>query len=284
MTETSESKAPEAGGVRLGPDVRAAAPGSTAYRLQNVGVTLPSARGPIAILQDVSFTAETGTFVSVVGQSGTGKTTLLRLLGGLLQPTAGTVHLEGTAVAGPPDRVVTVFQDYTNALLPWRTVVRNVELPLEGHLSRTERRERALTALDLVGLTPKADDFPWRLSGGMQQRVQIARALALRPKVLLMDEPFGALDAMTRANLQDQLLRLQAETGATVVFITHDLDEAIYLSDTVMVIAGTSPSTVTGTFDIDLPRPRNQFDTRSSPRYLALRQRVADQIGLGHVQ
>jgi len=163
-----------------------------------------------------------------------------------------------------------VFQDYGNALLPWRTVARNTGLGLEGRVGRDERRRRVADALSMVGLSDRGSDHPWRLSGGMAQRVQIARALALEPKVLLMDEPFGALDAITKASLQDVLLSVQQETGATVVFITHDLDEAIYLSDRVLVISG-NPGTITVAVDTELPRPRDQLATRELPRYLQVR-------------
>jgi NitT/TauT family transport system ATP-binding protein len=165
---------------------------------------------------------------------------------------------------------VTVFQDYGHALLPWRTVARNVALGLEGRLPKPEIAERVAESLAMVGLEGRASEYPWRLSGGMQQRVQIARALAMRPKVLLMDEPFGALDAMTKASLQDQLLEVHATTGTTVILITHDLEEAIYLADRVFVICG-SPGSMGAELATSLPRPRDQLETRELPRYLELR-------------
>jgi NitT/TauT family transport system ATP-binding protein len=232
----------------------------------------------VDILKGVDLTVAAGEFVSVLGASGTGKTTLLRVLGGLTPSTDGEVLAGGVAVSGPPDGVVTVFQDYTNSLLPWRTVRRNVALGVEDGLSKEECARRVDDALEMVGLTASAQEYPFRLSGGMQQRVQIARALAMRPSVLLMDEPFGALDAMTKASLQDQLLRVQSLTGTTVVFVTHDVEEAVYLSDRVVVLSGR-PAGVGLTLDIDLPRPRDQIGTKETPEYLDLRHRVYAALG-----
>jgi NitT/TauT family transport system ATP-binding protein len=240
------------------------------YAVDSLGVRLPATDGPRAILRDVSFEVRAGEIIGIVGRSGTGKTTLLRVLGGLLDASSGTVVFDGDVVRQPPVGAVMVFQDYSNALLPWRTVTRNTGLGLEGRVGSEERRRRVSEALSMVGLSDRGSDFPWRLSGGMAQRVQIARALALEPKVLLMDEPFGALDAITKASLQDVLLSVQQETEATVVFITHDLDEAIYLSDRVLVISG-SPGTITVAVDTELPRPRDQLATRELPRYLQVR-------------
>ncbi len=256
-------------------------PDGVAYELANAGVELQTATGPRTILRDLDFTVGRGEIVGIVGRSGTGKTTLLRILGGLLTPTSGTVRFEGGAIDGPPETVVTVFQDYGNALLPWRTVARNVALPLEKRVPKVEREARVDEALAMVGLESCRSDFPWRLSGGMQQRVQIARALALRPRVLLMDEPFGALDALTKASMQDELLRVQAQTGSTIIFITHDLEEAIYLSDRVFVIAG-SPGHIPVQVEAPLPRPRNQLTTRELPEYLELRHRLTEAIREDH--
>jgi NitT/TauT family transport system ATP-binding protein len=240
------------------------------YKVDSVGVRLPAADGPRQILRDVSFEVCAGEIIGIVGRSGAGKTTLLRVLGGLVDSSSGTVVFDGEEVRQPPSGAVMVFQDYGNALLPWRTVARNAGLGLEGRVGRGERRRRVADALSMVGLSDRGTDYPWRLSGGMAQRVQLARALTLEPKVLLMDEPFGALDAITKAALQDVLLRVQQETAATVVFITHDLDEAIYLSERVLVISG-SPGTITVAVDTELPRPRDQLATRELPRYLRVR-------------
>lgn len=230
------------------------------------------------VLDNVSFAVAKGEFVSIMGRSGVGKTTLLRVLAGLQKPSAeSTVRFEGRPVDGPPDGVSLVFQDYTSALLPWRTVAANVELPLEGHLSKPERSARVAATLEMVGLADRANDRPPQLSGGMQQRVQLARALASRPAALLMDEPFGALDALTKSDLEDELLGLVAETTTTVVFVTHDIDEAVYLSDRVMVLGG-QPAAVAADVVVDCPRPRHQLRTRESAEFLIARSRVHEVI------
>ncbi len=250
------------------------------YACADVAVSLPGERGDRSILADVHLDIAPGEIVMCVGRSGTGKTTLLRVLGGLIPASTGTVLLGGQVVAGPPASAVTVFQDYAHALLPWRTVRRNVALGLEGRrdVTRAERDERVERALDVVGLAGRADDRPWRLSGGMQQRVQIARALALEPRVLLMDEPFGALDAMTKASLQDQLLEVHRTGKATIVFVTHDIDEAVYLGDRVVVLDG-QPGTITHDIRVDLARPRDQLRTKERPEFLELRRRIFDAVG-----
>jgi NitT/TauT family transport system ATP-binding protein len=241
------------------------------FQCHSVGLEFATPTGPHRVLDGVEFSVRTGEFVSIVGQSGTGKSTLLRVLGGLERAAAdSTVLHRGAPLAGPPDGVVMVFQDYRGSLLPWRTVEKNVALGLEGSCSAEERKQRCQEALELVGLADRAKDHPWRLSGGMQQRVQIARALAMRPKVLLMDEPFGALDAMTKSQLQDELLTVHAATGATIVFVTHDIEEAVYLGDRVLVLAG-APARVTTDLSVHLQRPRDQIATKELPDYLRLR-------------
>jgi NitT/TauT family transport system ATP-binding protein len=261
------------------PDLSARGGGqdALAYRVSDLSVRLTSSVGPHQVLEDVSFQIRSGQVVGIVGRSGTGKTTLLRVLSGLLPATAGRVELDGRPMTGPSPAVITVFQDYENALLPWRTIGANVALGLERGVRRSDREVRVAEALRMVGLDGRARDYPWRLSGGMQQRVQIARALAMRPRVLLMDEPFGALDAMTRAGLQDELLRVQAQTRATIVFITHDLDEAIYLADRVLVLAGT-PGRITLQCASELPRPRHQITTRELPEYLRARHQLGEAL------
>lgn len=257
------------GGVVVTP----ARPGEvvSAFECIDVSLSFETARGSLPVLQDVSFVVGPSEFVSIVGKSGTGKSTLLRVLGGLQEPDAGsTVLHRGVPVTGPPKGVIVLFQDYRGALLPWRTVEKNVMLGLERALDASARRERCQEALELVGLADRARDYPWRLSGGMQQRVQIARALAMRPEVLLMDEPFGALDAMTKAQLQDELQTVHKATGATIVFVTHDIEEAVYLSDRVLVLAQT-PARITTEVEVTLPRPRDQITTRELPEYLECR-------------
>lgn len=231
------------------------------------------------VLDALDFDIRRGEFVSLLGGSGVGKTTLLRALGGL-HPVAPTSKLTcwGQPIDGPPDRVVTVFQNYSESLLPWRTVERNVGLGLEGRVAASERREVVRQALEMVGLTESAGDYPWQLSGGMQQRVQIARAIVMQPLALLMDEPFGALDAMTKASLQDSLLRIHSQTAATVVFVTHDVEEAVYMSDRIFVLVG-SPARLGAVVEVDLARPRSQVTTKEQPRYLELRHRVFEALG-----
>jgi NitT/TauT family transport system ATP-binding protein len=237
---------------------------------------------PLTILQDVSLEVREHEFVCIVGASGCGKTTLLRLLGGLLRPTQGTVMFRGKPVTGPDRALAIVFQDYAKALLPWRTVAGNVELALESRrVPRGERPDIIRKLLAQVGLDDRADAFPVQLSGGMQQRLQIARCLAQSPQVLLMDEPFGALDAMTRQTLQDEVARLSAESGTTVVFVTHDLEEAIYLGDRVISME-SRPGRIGELVGVDLPRPRNQLTTREDARFLALRHRLFNLLPMGH--
>ncbi|WGW11680.1 ABC transporter ATP-binding protein [Saxibacter everestensis] len=251
---------------------------SPSYQVVNLGVDFIVGREKKSILSELNFTVGKGEFLSICGPSGTGKTTLLRALCGLVATTPGSlVRYAEDEVTSPPEGVVLVFQNYSASLLPWRSVARNVALGLEGKVPRAEMNERISRALELVGLAGSKKDYPWRLSGGMQQRVQIARALAVRPDVLLMDEPFGALDAMTKSAMQDELQRLRDATNATVVFVTHDIEEAVYLSDRVLVINGT-PATITHEIGVDLPRPRDQITTKESDEYLKLRHKVHQAI------
>ena len=227
-----------------------------------------------AVLADVCIDVRKGEFLSIVGPSGSGKTTLLRILAGLAKPTTGEVLFHGRAVSGPSRERAIVFQDYSKALLPWRNVTDNVALSLEARkIPAAEQKPIVAALLDKMGLGQAASQYPSQLSGGMQQRVQIARCLAQEPQILLMDEPFGALDAMTRQTLQDEILQLAADKDMTVVFITHDLEEAIYLGDRVIVLGG-SPATVVETIPVDLPKPRNQLTTREHPDFLAHRHRL----------
>ena len=227
-------------------------------------------------VNDVTLTIGKGDFLTVVGPSGCGKSTLLQMIAGLLAPTRGRVMFEGSAVEGPPFDMVYVFQQYTKSLMPWRTVLDNVALGLEvaqrkQGRSRAQLRDRCRSELARVGLAGTEDQYPWQLSGGMQQRVAIARALVCEPSVLLMDEPFSALDALSRSSLQDLLLDLWAQLHLTVVFVTHDVEEAVYLSDRVAVLS-KSPSCIVERFDIDLPRPRHQITTKESSAFLEYRR------------
>ena len=248
------------------------------FACRSASVSLPLRGGLRPIISDISLELRQAEFLSIVGPSGTGKTTLLRMLVGLLPPTSGSVSAQGRVLSGPPEGVVSVFQDYGAALLQWRSVAGNVAFGIERLMPRAECAQRVREALAMVDLLERADDYPWSLSGGMQQRVQIARALALQPSVLLMDEPFAALDAMTKAGLQDELLRLRDKTKASFVFITHDIEEAVYLGDRVAVLNG-SPGRIEEIIDIDLPQPRNQITTREMPEFLAYRHRLHKALG-----
>jgi NitT/TauT family transport system ATP-binding protein len=248
------------------------------FELRDVSLSYPHPSGRRQILRDVSLTVADGEVLTICGASGTGKTSLLRIMAGLVKETGGSVKFRDTPLAGPAEGVAIVFQDYVNALLQWRTVARNVGLGIERTMKGSVLLDHVMRALRLVGLERNAEDYPWQLSGGMQQRVQIARALALEPSVLLMDEPFAALDAMTKASLQDELLRLRDETGTSIVFITHDIDEAIYLGDRVAVLCG-APGAIGDIFEVKLPRPRDQIATRAEPMFLALRHAIHTAIG-----
>ena len=230
---------------------------------------------PLHVLDDITFTAEPGSFVALVGPSGCGKSTLLRLLAGLDPPKQGKLGVDGVRIVGPDPSRLLVFQDPT--LFPWRTVARNIAFVLPRSMDKAERQQRTQEVLDAVGLTGSADKYPWQLSGGMQQRVAIARALAYRPKILLMDEPFASVDAQTRAELEDLMLKVRDQFGMTILFVTHDIDESVYLADQVVVLS-TSPATIVAKLDIDLPRPRDQVATREDPAFVSLRSDIARMI------
>jgi NitT/TauT family transport system ATP-binding protein len=233
------------------------------------------------VLDDVSFDVYQGQFVCIVGPSGAGKTTLLRCMSGLLEPTSGSVSLEGVVVQRPPDLLAVVFQDYSRSLMPWMSVHRNVTLPLRAKgMAKRERDERAGNALNAVGLASSGDRYPWQLSGGMQQRVAIARALAYGPRALVMDEPFASVDAQTRAELEDLILGVRAEFGVTVVLVTHDIDEAVYLSDEVIVLSG-SPTRIRRKIPVNLGPARDQLDTKSLPEFTRLRAEILQLIRHG---
>jgi NitT/TauT family transport system ATP-binding protein len=214
-----------------------------------------------------------GEFLVIVGPSGCGKTTFLKCVAGLMPVTSGRAHLRGAEITGPPEEMAVVFQDYSRSLMPWLTVRKNVMLPLRGQRPKAEIAERTAEALDAIGLDEFANHYPWQLSGGMQQRVAIARALACEPKVLLMDEPFASVDAQTRSELEDLVLGVRAKFGVTVVLVTHDIDEAVYMGDRVLVLSAR-PSHVKRVLDIPLPRPRNQLTTKSLPEFAELRGEV----------
>ena len=226
-------------------------------------------------LGEVSFAVRAGELVSIVGPSGSGKTTLLRCVAGLERPTGGAVRLRGEPVNDVPDALGVVFQDYARSLFGWMSVRDNVDMPLHRlRLAREERRARVDGALAEVGLAAVADRYPRQLSGGMQQRLAIARAIAYRPDILLMDEPFGSVDAQTRADLQDLLLDVWQRHRSTVLLVTHDIDESVYLADRVIVLSA-APATVAADIPVGLPRPRDQVETRASAGFVALRAEVA---------
>jgi NitT/TauT family transport system ATP-binding protein len=230
----------------------------------------PTARPAMA---DLSFEVGEREFVCILGSSGCGKTTMLRTLAGLEPPTAGKVLLRDTLVTGPPREMAFVFQDYSRSLFPWMTVEKNVSFPLSHKgMGKKEARDATEEALEAVGLGGKGKSYPWQMSGGMQQRVAIARALAYRPKILLMDEPFASVDAQTRAELEDLLLSIWGRYETTVLFVTHDIDEAVYLADRVLVLR--APAHVGLTVEVDLPRPRDQLATKAHPEFARLRSEL----------
>jgi NitT/TauT family transport system ATP-binding protein len=233
-----------------------------------------SAHGRLAFEQ-ISFSVTKGDFVALIGPSGCGKSTLLHIAAGLSAPTGGSVRLKSEPVTRPRTDMMFVFQQYTKSIFPWKTVLENVMLGVKYQPNVNHRATEKVCRqyLEQVGLAQYADYHPYQLSGGMQQRVAIARALARRPELLLMDEPFSALDAMMRVELQDLLLKLWSDLRLTILFVTHDLDEALYLAQRVIVLSA-SPGTVADLVDVPLPYPRNQVETRSEPIYLELRERL----------
>lgn len=243
--------------------------------LEQVGIDFPTPKGPFTALQDVNLKIAKGEFVSLIGHSGCGKSTVLNIVAGLHQATTGGVILDGAEVKQPgPERAV-VFQNHS--LLPWLSVYRNVELAVKSTMrgkSKGEMRDWIMHNLELVHMTHALDKLPNEISGGMKQRVGIARALAMEPKVLLMDEPFGALDALTRAHLQDSLMKIHADLGNTVIMITHDVDEAVLLSDRIVMMNNGPAATIGEILDIELPRPRNRLALADNKQYNHYRHEV----------
>jgi NitT/TauT family transport system ATP-binding protein len=234
--------------------------------------------GGRTIVSNINLEIRPGEFLCIVGPSGCGKTTLLRLAAGLYRPDNGPVLYNGAPLTGPRRDIAVVFQDYADALLPWRTAAGNVSLALETQgVPRPARRDRVAALLKSVGLQAHAEKYPNQMSGGMQQRLQIARCLAQEPTLWLMDEPFGALDAITRQSLQDGFMEVIAGSGATVLFVTHDLEEAIYLGDRVIAMS-PNPGRITAVYDVPLPRPRDHRSTPELPEFLRLRRTLYDFI------
>jgi NitT/TauT family transport system ATP-binding protein len=234
----------------------------------------------VEAIRGLSFAVNAGELVCIVGPSGAGKTTLLKCIAGLLPPSGGRVVLDGEPVSGPPPSMAVVFQEYGRSLFPWMTVRQNVELPLkQKRLTAARRLELVGDALAAVDLAGAHAAYPWQLSGGMQQRVAIARAVAYEPQVLLMDEPFAAVDAQTRADLEDLIRRLWRRLAVTVLFVTHDIEEAVYLGERVIILSH-APTVIMEDVAIDLPDERSQLETRSLPRFGELRRHVYAQIQL----
>ena len=249
-----------------------------AISIRDVYMEFPTPDGTKHVLDGVSYDVTQGHYVSIVGPSGVGKTTLLRLLTGLAQPTAGEIQVQGKKLTGAPDGLAVVLQDYTRSLMPWLTVERNIALPLRNaKLAKAEVRERIKASLEEVGLEGSEKAYPWQLSGGMQQRVSIARALAVRPRILVMDEPFASVDEQTRFDLEDLVLKVRADFGITTLMVTHDIDEATYLSDEVVVLYG-KPAKVSEVIIVDLPFPRSQVETRNDHRFSELRTRIYEKV------
>ena len=242
--------------------------------ITQLGKTYGEGEDATHAIGSIGFTIEEKEFVCVVGPSGCGKTTLLKCISGLLEPSTGSVELRGRRVTGPPPEMALVFQEYSRSLLPWMSVRGNVTLPLRHKkLGKGETTRLVEEAVEAVGLTGFIDRYPWELSGGMQQRVAIARALAYQPEILLMDEPFASVDAQTRGDLEDLVLQVREQFGVTVLFVTHDIDESVYLADRIVVLT-PSPTEVRETLTVDLPHPRDQVDTKELPEFARLRAHV----------
>jgi NitT/TauT family transport system ATP-binding protein len=253
---------------------------ATTHVMQVRGMSMSYGTGAAfnPILQDLDLDVVAGEFVSIVGPSGVGKTTLLRCLSGLLTPQAGTITVSGDEIHGPHPDLAVVFQDYSRSLMPWMTTRENVAFPLQGKgLGKSQRNALADENLAAVGLAGQGDKYPWEMSGGMQQRVAIARALAYQAKVLLMDEPFASVDAQTRFDLEDLVLKLQHELGVTILLVTHDIDEALYLADKVVVIA-EKPATVVDVIETGFGEDRDQLATKADPRFAEARARIMHRL------
>jgi NitT/TauT family transport system ATP-binding protein len=246
--------------------------------IRDLSVSYRGAAGTKSVLSSINIDVEEGEFLCIVGPSGTGKTTLIRCIAGLMAPTTGTLELDGERIMEPPARLAFVSQDYGRSLMPWLRIEDNVRLPLRGKgIPKSEIKERVGNALTSVNLARAARSYPWQLSGGMQQRASIARALAYHPEILVMDEPFASVDAQTRAELEDLILGLQQKTAVTIVLVTHDIDEAVYLGDRVVVLGG-SPASVHHELKVDLGSTRDQLSTKAQPQFAAYRSDILARI------
>jgi len=239
--------------------------------------------GDHQVLGGIDVAVRSGEFLCIVGPSGAGKTTLLQCLSGLTTPTTGSVTLNGRPVTEPPAEMAIVFQDYSRSLMPWMSVLDNVTLPLRSTTGdKAQRQEKAIAALVEVGLKDHVHKYPWQLSGGMQQRVAIARALAYAPAIVLMDEPFASVDAQTRADLEDLTRKVKNHLGITILLVTHDIDEAVYLADRVLVL-GSKPTQVVDLVETNLGTERDQIATKATREFADLRSRVYQQIRHGEI-
>lgn len=247
----------------------------------DVSKTYGSGEGATLAIERLRFRVEKSEFVAVVGPSGCGKTTLLQCMSGLMAPTSGSVTFRGAPVTEPPRGLAIVFQDYARSLFPWLTVEDNVSLPIRKGRSRAEVRRMTDEALDAVSLSTFRRHYPWQLSGGMQQRAAIARALAYQPDVLLLDEPFASVDAQTRFELEDLVLAVRRDFGITCLLVTHDVDEAVYMSERVVILT-RSPSVVQEVLRVELPEPRDQVTTKAEPHFAELRGHVYRAITDAH--
>jgi len=247
--------------------------------VDGLAMSYATSNGSRTVLENVKIDIQVHEFVSIVGYSGAGKTTLLRCISGLERPTAGSVQFDGKAISGPPEKLALIFQDYGRSLFPWLRVLDNVMLPLRANKKMTakQRAATAMAALDAVGLSEAVRQYPWQLSGGMQQRVAIARGLACEPEVLLMDEPFASVDAQTRSDLEDLVLGICRRYRMTTILVTHDVDESVYMSDRVVVLGGR-PTSIAEFIEVDLPAGRDQVATKSLPEFIALRTRVLQAV------
>lgn len=244
-----------------------------------VSKTYGSAPAGVMAIRSVDLAVRAGEFMSIVGPSGCGKSTLLQIAAGLLPATLGEVQLGGTKVTSPPQGMVCLFQQYSRSLFPWLTVEDNVRFAFDHHpsIDRSQSAERCRRYLEMVGLAEFRRNYPWELSGGMQQRVAIARALAAEPRILLLDEPFSSVDALTRLELHGLIMDLWSSTGITILLVTHDVDEAVFLSDRIALLT-KRPSVLAMLFENKLPRPRDPVRTGEDPRFLSLRHELLSRV------
>jgi NitT/TauT family transport system ATP-binding protein len=270
MNETAVAPATRSGA--------SAQPSAPTLAVRGLGKSYGEGAGAKEVLRGIDLSVRPGELVCIVGPSGTGKTTLLRCLAGLQPPSSGQVSIGGRVITEPPPEIGVVFQDYSRSLLPWMRAVDNVAFPLQGRgVPKAERLRMAQEALDSVGLAGAGHKYPWEMSGGMQQRVAIARAIAYQARILLMDEPFASVDAQTRFDLEDLVLSLRRRLGVSVIVVTHDIDEAVYLADRVVVLSG-SPSSVVECVEVVLEEPREQIGTKADPRFAEYRSRILRRI------